>query len=198
MRMTGRITGPALILVLMAVAYQLQYGPLAQDVVNGDGSTTKFLTYNVHQDDWTTERGRRLAAVIDDQMPDVVTLQEVGIEDVPVGDGPLTSVRSNLEANLADDYQFYFPESLDPILVRRASALRRDGEGSAELYECRFPRVVNWLRLQDDVTGRELIIYNTHLCPWVMRSCGASTLPPLRRFRRRSRSRWPVRASCRD
>ena len=151
-----------------AVAACESTDPASRDVGAADGSTIKFLTYNVHQDDWSQARARRIAAIIDDQMPDIVTLQEVGIEEAAGVDGRTTSVRSDLEAQLSDDYQFYFPESLDPIVVRRDATLRMVEQGSVELYECRFPRVVNWLRLEETESGKALVIYNTHLCPWVM------------------------------
>ncbi len=140
----------------------------SRDAGAADGNTIKFLTYNVHQDDWSQARARRIAAIIDDQMPDIVTLQEVGIEEIESTDGRTTSVRSDLEAQLSDDYQFYFPESLDPIIVRRESTLRMVAQGSLELFECRFPRIANWLRFEETRTGKALVIYNVHLCPWVM------------------------------
>ncbi len=141
---------------------------MSRDAGSPDGSTIKFLTYNVGQDNWTLTRAQRIAAIIDGQMPDIVTLQEVGIEEIDSADGRTTSVRSDLEAQLSDDYQFYFPESLDQIIVRRESTLRMVAEGSLELFECRFPRTANWLRFEEARTGKALVIYNTHLCPWVM------------------------------
>ena len=77
-------------------------------------------------------------------------------------------MRWDLEGQLSDDYQFYFPESLDTIIVRRESTLRMVAQGSLELFECRFPRIANWLRFEETRTGKTLVIYNVHLCPWVM------------------------------
>ena len=165
--MIKRITVTVL-LIMTAVAACDSTDPVSRDVGSADGATIKFLTYNVHQDDWSQARAQRIAAIIDAQMPDIVALQEVGIEATEGADGRTTSVRSDLEAQLSDDYQFYFPESLDPIIVRREATLRMVSQGSLELYACRFPRVVNWLRFEETRTAKMLVIYNTHLCPWVM------------------------------
>lgn len=164
--MTSR---PAAVLFLGLVVIAAYFAPdlNAQDRDSSAEHTIKFLTYNVHQDDWTQQRAQQVAAIIDHEMPDIVTLQEVGIDRLNI-EGRWTSVRSDLEAHLSDDYEFYFPESLDPILARKGSTLRWLDEGSVELFDCRFPRVVNWLRFADSVSGKELVIYNVHLCPWVM------------------------------
>ena len=163
-----RKTAVTVLLIMAAVAACDSTDPTSRDAGSPDGSTIKFLTYNVGQDNWSQARAKRIAAIIDGQMPDIVTLHEVGVEEIQSTDGRTTSVRSDLEAQLSDDYDFYFPESLDPILVLRVATLRKVAEGSLGLFECRFPRAANWLRFEETRTGKEFVIYNTHLCPWVM------------------------------
>ena len=165
--MASKLTLPCL-LIIVAVGACDSSDRASQDTGFADRSTIKFLTYNVHQDNWSQARAQRIAAIIDAQMPDIVAFQEVGIEETEGTDGRISSVRSDLEAQLSDDFQFYFPESLDPIIVRRESTLRMVAKGSVELFACRFPRVVNWLKFEETRTGKALVIYNTHLCPWVM------------------------------
>ncbi len=163
--MRGKVQLAVIVAAIVSVLFLFRQP--APEVAGSGTLSVKVLTYNVNDDGWTALRGRRLAALVDAQMPDIVTLQEVGIE-IAEGAIEAISVRSDLETNLADDYEFYFPESLDPILVRRASGFRLVESGSSELYDCRFSRAANWLRLEDGESGKELIVYNTHLCPWVM------------------------------
>jgi len=125
--MASKLTLPCL-LIIVAVGACDSTDRASQDTGSADRSTIKFLTYNVHQDDWSQARAQRIAAIIDAQMPDIVAFQEVGIEETEGADGRISSVRSDLEAQLSDDYQFYFPESLDPIIVRRESTLRMVAE----------------------------------------------------------------------
>ncbi len=99
--MTSR---PAAVLILGLVVVAAYFAPDLNAQGGGFSAehTVKFLTYNVNQDDWTQQRAQQVAAIIDHQMPDIITLQEVGIERLNV-EGPVTSVRSDLEANLSGD-----------------------------------------------------------------------------------------------
>jgi endonuclease/exonuclease/phosphatase family metal-dependent hydrolase len=115
-------------------------------------ATAKIMSYNVLAN-WDDARGDRITAVVRDQNPDVLGLQEVVGNNVPY-------LLSGLDA----DYEVYFPDKPDPVFVRRNGSLRVVEQGSTEIYRCLIDRHVNWVRLEDEASGREFIYYNTHLC----------------------------------
>ena len=115
-------------------------------------ATAKIMSYNVLAN-WDDARGDRLVAVIEEQDPDVLGLQEVVGSNIPY-------LLDGLDAR----YEVFFADKPDPVFVRRNGSLRVIEQGSTEIYRCLIDRHVNWVRLEDTASGAELIYYNTHLC----------------------------------
>lgn len=114
--------------------------------------SVKIMSYNVLAN-WDEARGDRIAAVIRDQEPDVVGLQEVLGRNVDY-----------LLTTLGEDFSVHFGTTPDPILISKDSGLRLMEQGSTELVRCAIDRQVNWVRLEEPDSGKEFIYYNTHLC----------------------------------
>ncbi len=114
--------------------------------------TVKIMSYNVLAN-WDEARGDRLAAVVTDQAPDVLGLQEV------VGDNI-----EYLYTTLGEDFTVHFGATADPILVSKHRGLRLVEQGTTELVKCLIDRQVNWVRLEEPESGDQFIYYNTHLC----------------------------------
>lgn len=112
----------------------------------------KVMSYNVLAN-WDRERADRIVAVVDDQAPDVLGLQEVA-----------GSNTDYLYARLSDDYEILFADTLDPVLIDKDSSLQIVDQGTKELFRCTVDRQVNWVRLEASDSGEEFIFYNTHLC----------------------------------
>ncbi len=112
----------------------------------------KIMSYNVLAN-WDQARGDRIVAVIDDQAPDVVGLQEA------VGDNV-----EYLAGRLGEKFSVHFTGTENPIFVRRTESLRLIDSGSTEILKCFLDRTVNWVRLEETDSGRQFIYYNTHLC----------------------------------
>lgn len=114
--------------------------------------SVKIMSYNVLAN-WDEARGDRIAAVIADQEPDVVGLQEVVGQNVDY-----------LLGALGDDFSVHFGTTADPIFISKDSGLRLVELGSTELVRCAIDRQVNWVRLEEPGSGKQFIYYNTHLC----------------------------------
>ena len=114
--------------------------------------SVKIVSYNVLAN-WDEARGDRIAAVIADQEPDVVGLQEVVGQHVDY-----------LLATLGEEFSVHFGTTPDPILISKDSGLRLVEQGSTELVRCAIDRQVNWVRLEEPDSGKQFIYYNTHLC----------------------------------
>ena len=114
--------------------------------------SVKIMSYNVLAN-WDEARGDRIAAVIADQEPDIVGLQEVVGQNVDY-----------LLSALGDDFSVHFGTTADPIFISKDSGLRLVELGSTELVRCAIDRQVNWVRLEDPGSGKQFIYYNTHLC----------------------------------
>lgn len=125
--------------------------PLFLGLSAGAG-TVKIMSYNVLAN-WDRVRGDRIVAVVKDQAPDVLGFQEV------VG-GNTEYLLSELDG----DFEAYFAATADPVFVRRDADLRMIENGTAELIKCLIDRQVNWVRLEDRISGEQFIYYNTHLC----------------------------------
>jgi len=117
-----------------------------------EAGTVKIMSYNVLAN-WDRVRGDRIVAVIKDQAPDVFGFQEV--------------VGGNTEyllSELGGGFEAYFAATADPVFVRRDADLRMIENGTAELVKCLIDRQVNWVRLEDRISGEQFVYYNTHLC----------------------------------
>ena len=125
--------------------------PLFLGLSAGAG-TVKIMSYNVLAN-WDRVRGDRIVAVVKDQAPDVLGFQEV------VG-GNTEYLLSELDGG----FEAYFAATADPVFVRRDADLRMIENGTAELIKCLIDRQVNWVRLEDRISGEQFIYYNTHLC----------------------------------
>ncbi len=125
--------------------------PLFLGLSAGAG-TVKIMSYNVLAN-WDRVRGDRIVAVVKDQAPDVLGFQEV------VG-GNTEYLLSELDG----DFEAYFAATADPVFVRRDADFRMIENGTAELIKCLIDRQVNWVRLEDRISGEQFIYYNTHLC----------------------------------
>ena len=101
----------------------------------------KFMSYNVLEG-WDRARGDRLVAVIEDQAPDVLGLQEIVGGDIDY-----------LYGRLAEEFSIHFADTLDPMLVRKDSGLRLIEQGTSELFRCFVDRQVNWIRLEETESG---------------------------------------------
>ncbi len=117
-----------------------------------EAGTVKIMSYNVLAN-WDRVRGDRIVAVVKDQAPDVLGFQEV------VG-GNTEYLLSELDG----DFEAYFAATADPVFVRRDADFRMIENGTAELIKCLIDRQVNWVRLEDRISGEQFIYYNTHLC----------------------------------
>ena len=120
------------------------------NVVRAD--TVKIVSYNVLAN-WDEARGDRIAAVIQEQEPDVVGLQEVVGQNVDY-----------LLSTLGEEFSVHFRTTPAPIFISKDSGLRLVELGSTELVRCAIDRQVNWVRLEEPDSGKQLIYYNTHLC----------------------------------
>ncbi len=120
--------------------------------LSAEASTVKIMSYNVLAN-WDRVRGDRIVAVVKDQAPDVLGFQEV------VG-GNTEYLLSELDGG----FEAYFAATADPIFVRRDADLRMIENGTAELIKCLIDRQVNWVRLEDRISGEQFVYYNTHLC----------------------------------
>ena len=120
--------------------------------LSAEAGTVKIMSYNVLAN-WDRVRGDRIVAVIKDQAPDVLGFQEV------VG-GNTEYLLSELDGG----FEAYFAATADPIFVRRDADLRMIENGTAELVKCLIDRQVNWVRLEDRISGEQFVYYNTHLC----------------------------------
>ena len=120
--------------------------------LSAEASTVKIMSYNVLAN-WDRVRGDRIVAVVKDQAPDVLGFQEV------VG-GNTEYLLSELDGG----FEAYFAATADPIFVRRDADLRMIENGTAELIKCLIDRQVNWVRLEDRISGKQFVYYNTHLC----------------------------------
>jgi len=157
------------IAALMGIAIYLDSGrALAGEI--------KFLTYNVWGPGWNKERGDKVIEVIEGQQADVIGLQEILYSDrddmgdrisgaIPGISGGFPDVRVDIEASLSGSYDIYFRDTFDPILIRKTAGLRLISQGSTQLYECRVPSQLNWLKLEEKDSGKEFIFYNSHYCP---------------------------------
>ena len=125
--------------------------PLFLGLSAGAG-TVKIMSYNVLAN-WDRVRGDRIVAVVKDQAPDVLGFQEV------VG-GNTEYLLSELDGG----FEAYFAATADPVFVRRDADLRMIENGTAELIKCLIDRQVNWVRLEDRISGEQFVYYNTHLC----------------------------------
>lgn len=146
--MAAALAQPARISICLIVTAALQAAP----VQYASAASAKVMSYNVLAN-WDDTRGDLLIDVVEDQSPDVLGLQEV------VGD----NVEYLLDG-LVEDYEVFFEDKPDPMLIRRDNGLRVIEQGSTELYRCLIDRHVNWLRIEDTESGAEFIYYNTHLC----------------------------------
>ena len=120
--------------------------------LSAEAGTVKIMSYNVLAN-WDRVRGDRIVAVVKDQAPDVLGFQEV------VG-GNTEYLLSELDGG----FEAYFTATADPIFVRRDADLRMIENGTAELIKCLIDRQVNWVRLEDRISGEQFVYYNTHLC----------------------------------
>ena len=120
--------------------------------LSAEAGTVKIMSYNVLAN-WDRVRGDRIVAVVKDQAPDVLGFQEV------VG-GNTEYLLSELDGG----FEAYFAATADPVFVRRDADLRMIENGTAELIKCLIDRQVNWVRLEDRISGEQFIYYNTHLC----------------------------------
>ncbi len=120
------------------------------NIVRAD--SVKIMSYNVLAN-WDEARGDQIAAVIRDQEPDIVGLQEFLGENVDY-----------LLTTLSEDFSVYFESTSNPVFIRKDSGLRLLDQGSSSLVRCAIDRQVNWLRLEEPDSGEQFIYYNTHLC----------------------------------
>ena len=120
--------------------------------LSAEAGTVKIMSYNVLAN-WDRVRGDRIVAVVKDQAPDVLGFQEV------VG-GNTEYLLSELDGG----FEAYFAATADPVFVRRDADLRMIENGTAELVKCLIDRQVNWVRLEDRISGEQFVYYNTHLC----------------------------------
>ena len=120
--------------------------------LSAEAGTVKIMSYNVLAN-WDRVRGDRIVAVVKDQAPDVLGFQEV------VG-GNTEYLLSELDGG----FEAYFAATADPVFVRRDADLRMIENGTAELIKCLIDRQVNWVRLEDRISGEQFVYYNTHLC----------------------------------
>ena len=118
--------------------------PLFLGLSAGAG-TVKIMSYNVLAN-WDRVRGDRIVAVVKDQAPDVLGFQEV------VG-GNTEYLLSELDGG----FEAYFAATADPVFVRRDADLRMIENGTAELIKCLIDRQVNWVRLEDRISGEQFV-----------------------------------------
>ncbi len=112
----------------------------------------KIMSYNVQSPGWTQERRKKVAQVINNEDPEVLGLHEVTPRN-----------GRDLQEDLAGKYYVFSGDTFSPILIRKDAPLKQLDYGKKSIMKDNMPRQVNWIKLQDEDSGKVFIYYNTHL-----------------------------------
>lgn len=112
----------------------------------------KIMSYNVQSPGWTQERRKQVAQVINNENPEVLGLHEVTPRN-----------GRDLQEDLAGKYYVFSGDTFSPILIRKDAPLKQLDYGKKSIMKDNMPRQVNWIKLQDEDSGKVFIYYNTHL-----------------------------------
>lgn len=112
----------------------------------------KIMSYNVQSPGWTQERRKQVAQVINNENPEVLGLHEVTPRN-----------GRDLQEDLAGKYYVFSGDTFSPILIRKDAPLKQLDYGKKSIMKDNMPRQVNWIKLQDEDSGKVFIYYNSHL-----------------------------------
>jgi len=112
----------------------------------------KIMSYNVQSPGWTQERRKKVVQVINIEDPEVLGLHEVTPRN-----------GRDLQEDLAGKYYVFSGDTFSPILIRKDAPLKQLGYGKKSIMKDNMPRQVNWVKLEDEDSGKVFIYYNTHL-----------------------------------
>ena len=121
-------------------------------VKSSQAGEVKIMSYNVQSPGWTQERRKQIVQVINNE-----NIEVLGLHEVTPRNG------RELQEDLAGKYYVFSGDTFSPILIRKDAHLKQLDYGKVSIMKDEMPRQVNWIKLQDEDSGKVFIYYNTHL-----------------------------------
>lgn len=115
----------------------------------------KLMSLNVQSSAWDSVKANSIAALISSQSADVIALQEA--ESIQ---------KADLLSRLQNQYDFYTfqTDNSHPILLKKNLFQVLESGAIASPVDCVSQRYINYLLVQQVITGHQFVVYNSQFC----------------------------------